>query len=296
MRDIKLLWSDCTRVENKRPDCKEIFPMLHRYMKDFQWPSVVSEYFRRYLVPVRVAYQTMMLLMFDVMTKKPWVSTLKEAVDWFRTIKEEYADAGKYFTNFGEKIHEERSWDFGVPEVCEVRRYMWKDFEQPACEKRWIKNKVSDGASKKTRRAVDTSEDDGDSDFDDDDDSGDGDSKDDEFFNTFANVDDEKMITIGGFASEFELIVKSRFEDISAGKEYVVDKRELNLHTTSKGEVIEELIDEAYEKRNDLTKKKVKEMDVYMNKTYFKLRDAEKAFLDQLEKQILKWNKRIKVA
>jgi len=338
VRDLRMLFKYCSNGKQSRPDCPSIFDRVHRYMKDWQWPALRGEFFRRFKAPIRTAFQSMVMLMFSSMTKRPWVKTYKEANDWYDNISHEYSEVGKFYADFSKKIHEERSWDFSAPEVCQYRRFMWKDFEQPACETRWRETDPPGGPKNKrsavnhfieserevnipiglkqreTRstdkqllskaRKSDTSHDlsempkkrekDDDDDDDDDDKSSDSSNTSEEeekdpFFKTFAGNSQDQEIKIGGFASDFEFIMKGRFKDETAGKEIIVDQRYINVRETTKGEVIEEMISEAYAKRTELVKSKVAEMDKYVQDTYGAMRKAELLFLKNVKKQIKKW-------
>ena len=264
----------------------------------------------------------------------------REANDFYDNISHEYSEVGKFYADFSKKIHEERSWDFSAPEVCQYRRFMWRDFEQPACETRWRETDPPPGDSRKKRsldgfgfiesereinipiglkqrekRSTDKQQnvdgkarksdgshdlnemakkrakDDDDDDDDDDDKSSDSSSEEEEdpFFKTFAGNSQDKEIKIGGFASDFEYIMKGRFKDETAGKQIIVDQRYINVRETTKGEIIEAMISEAYAKRTELVKTKVAEMDKYVQDTYGAMRKAELIFLKNVKKQIKKW-------
>ena len=394
IHNIRVIFKDCIRssgnnvdneeakenkgqeeITNRRPDCPTIFPLLSRYKMDFQWQSQGAEHFRRFKVPIRLAFQSMILLIFNSIVKMPWTENSKEVLDLYEQIQETYSESNKYLVDLRQRTKEEVSWDISVPEVCEMRRYLWQDFEQPTCEKRWKKTELSTmmpipsedkglkvrvarssfdkvlslsksdlvgGRFIKRRNKRDTTlhsslkgsdtkrvsaenekkeiqkkrnfnkeEDDDEDDNDEDDDDEDDDdvkkekefenlsTEDQLFFSTFAAIpaesdnDKESNYTttpkgeqdLGGSASDFDFILKGRFTDLTKIKEIVVEKREIKLQATTKGEIIEEMIDKAYVERSHYTDGVVAGWDEYMGKTYVEFVKAEAEFLETLRNE-----------
>ena len=321
IRNIEIIFKNCihSKYHEQRPDCSHIFSLLKHHMKDFQWQSLGDEYFRRFKLPMRMAFQSMAVLIYSTIMKRPWVNNRKDILDLYEQIKESYLESNKCFANVKERIKSEASWDVSLPEVCEMRSYLWQEFEQPACEKRWknteLSSVVKDPTSKsnvlsneqsslsdhqlfsQTRKSSVEKEDEDDEDDDEEEDKWKNLSKENQlFFKTFASVkeadmmmssgDNDKYIEmdIGGTANEFDYILKSRFKDLTKNEEIIVEKKEINLQATTKGEVIEDMITKAYKERSNYTEIRVNKWSRYMKNTFDQLNKFEQIFIENLQK------------
>lgn len=293
---IGTLWKGCTRVQTDRRDCREeLFGDLHKYMKRFQW--YVGENDRRFYAPIRVAYQAMELLMLKALAEHPLVDTRKDIVDWYDTIEEEYLESMKYFVDFQSRSGCERVIDLSPVTVCQKKQVLWQEFEQPACETRW---KKSMNSKKKlaVKRNTDLELDDAGEESDENEISGDENKDDDaeddmdeqleeEKFYEMFKPDFTKVQQIGGLTSDFRTIMQAKFTDFGGKKTIPIARKIVDLHKVSKGEVIEELIDTAYDKREAYEEKVKKELGRFTKQTFGKMERAAEIFHRQL-KQFLR--------
>lgn len=314
------LWHGCTKIKTNRRDCQEeIFEKLHKYLKDFQWFGDI-DHNRRFYAAIRVAYQAMEILMFKVLAEKPLVETRKDIADWYVTIEEEFLEAMKYFADFQTKMGCERTFDLSPVTVCQLKQVFWQEFEQPACETRWKKSldNKNDKLKAVKRDKVEVLDDEG-STVESGDNSGDGSASGDEdteqqsnnkenekeeeeeeeeqeeeeesndndkFYETF-KPDFSKIEKIGGITNDFRTIMDAKFSDFRGEKTIHLARKIADLHKRQKGEVIEELINLAYDKRQVYEDKVSGEIKRVTAKTYGKLERAAKNFHRQL-KQFLK--------
>lgn len=304
---LQNLWHGCTEMDTDREDCpKEVFERLHSYMKDFQWINNFPEFSRRNYVAIRVAYQAMELLMLKVLAENPLVEKRKEIVDWYDTIKNHYLKSAKYFVDFEEKMEDERPFDVSVVEICQVSQIFWKEFEQPACEKRWKKNIDNFNEKRKEKRnaVVQTQQNDNNnsnnSSNDDEDDSLFGDDEEDEeesgdenpddakFYKTF-RADFSKVDNIGGITSDFRTIMDGKFTDYGGKKVIPIGRRVADVYKSPKGENMERLVTIGFRKRDEYVKTVVKDFNTYVKQTYGKVKRAGEIFMRQIHQLIVQY-------
>lgn len=297
---LQRIWNDCTIEDSERQDCStEIFERLHSYMMDFQWTKDWPEFTQRNYAAIRVGYQAMEILMLKVLAEDPLVETRREIFEWYDTIKNHYLESAKYFSDFKEKMEEERPYDITTVEICQAKQIFWKEFEQPGCEKRWKKNnedseKENDKRSEINEKLQTEQEKpqlknitkDNENLFDDEDEdeeaSGDTNPEDAKFYKTFkANF--SKVEEIGGISSDFRSIINGKFTDYHGTKVIPIGSRVYDIYNSPKAQNMEKLFTIGFQKHDEYVKKVVKEFSDYVNQTYGKVEKAGNLFLSQLE-------------
>ena len=293
IKNIRQLWNTCKNQIHGN-GCEDIFRILHQMTKDFQWGFEGYMFYRKNYISLRVAYQSMIVLMFSSMVKEPWVNTFKNTVNWFKDIKNEYDDITKYLHLYGRKLQEERPFEIGAAEVCEMKLYLWKEFEQPACEKRWDKTRTKENNVKRSVVHEPSMDEDEDDDDNLNNDKYDKDVSSDKkiFFDTFAKPDWDSLDRIGG-TSEYDLVMQARFTDFDGKKVFNTQKKEFNVMKKSKGDVIENLIDLTVDKRNVYVKKILNDIDHYLQRTLNIVEKASRIFKKELKKKLSYWKGQI---